>query len=67
MPIQWGFFFSFILSVSFFYNIDPTTPLLNPPGAYLFLTHLIEEGGGGVLFEKGVSAYLTLYQFALKN
>ena len=47
MPIQWGFFFSFILSVSFFYNINPTTPLLNPPGAYLLLTHLIEEGGGG--------------------
>ena len=45
MPIQWGFFFSFILSVSFFYNINPTTPLLNPPGAYLFLTHYIEEGG----------------------
>lgn len=68
MPIQWGFFFSFILSVSFFYNINPTTPLLNPPDAYLFLTHLIEEGGGGgVLFEKGVGAYLTLYQFALKN
>ena len=67
MSIQWGFFFSFILSGSFFYNINPTTPLLNPPGAYsLFLTHLIEEGGGG-LFEKGVGAYLTYYQFALKN
>lgn len=39
-----SFFHSF-LSVSFFYNINPTTPLLNPPGAYLFLTHLIEEGG----------------------
>ena len=55
MPIQWGFFFSFILSVSFFYNINPTTPLLNPPRAYLFLTHLIEErgGGGGCYLRKG--------------
>ena len=49
MSIQWGFFFSFILSGSFFYNINPTTPLLNPPGAYLFLTHLIEEVGVGYL------------------
>ena len=82
-----GLLFSFIWSGSFFYNINPTTPLLNPPGAYLFLTHLIEEGGGGGgggclgkgvvggggggggggLFEKGVGAYLTYYQFALKN
>ena len=62
-----SFFHSFCLFL-FFYNINRTTPLLNPPGAYLFLTHLIGKGGGGgVLFEKGVGAYLTLYQFALKS
>ena len=33
--------------------------LLYPPGAYLLLAHLIEWGGGGGLFEKGVGAYLT--------
>ena len=60
MSIQWCFFFSFILSGSFFYNINPATPLLNPPGAYLFLTHLIEEGGVGYLRKGSVLILLII-------